>query len=137
MLDDSLDKATHDQCLMMVRYIDVSTTEVFSKFLSIVRIQRTPDAKIIFEAVNQRALDLGLPVDKLICITTDGASVMQESRNSATKYILEKWYSLAFKQHCVIHKEVLGSIRSESCSEGTSFISGRNSVKSSRIFQIK
>ena len=91
---------------MMVRYIDVSTTEVISKFLSIVRIQGTPDAKTIFEAVNQRAIDLGLPVDKLICIS--GASVMQGSRNSVTKYILEKWNSLAFKQHCVIHKEVFG-----------------------------
>ena len=76
MLDDSLDKATHEQCLMMVRYIDVSVTEVTSKFLSIVRIQGTPDAKTIFEAVNQHAIKLGLPMEKLICITTDGASVM-------------------------------------------------------------
>ena len=43
-----------------------------------------------------------------MCITTDGASVMQGSRNSVTKYIHEKWNSFAFKQHCVIHKEVLG-----------------------------
>ena len=132
MLDDSLDKATHEQCLMMVRYIDVSTTEVISKFLSIVRIQGTPDAKTIFEAVNQRAIDLGLPVDKLICITTDGASVMQGSRNSVTKYILEKWNSLAFKQHCVIHKEVLGV--KAALKELPSSV--EESVKSSRIFQI-
>ena len=91
----------------MVRYIDVSVAEVTSKFLSIVCIQGTPDAKTIFEAVNQHAIELGLPMEKLICIT-DGASVMQGSRNSVTKYILEKWNSLAFKQHCVIHKEVLG-----------------------------
>ena len=58
--------------------------------------------------MNQRAVELDLPTDKLICITTDGASVMQGCRNSVTTYILEKWNSSAFKQHCVIHKEVLG-----------------------------
>ena len=93
MLDDSLDKATHEQCLLMVRYIDVSSTEVVSKFLSIVRIKGTPDAKTIFEAVNQCAIELGLPTDKLICITTDGVSVMQGCRNSVTKYVLEEWNS--------------------------------------------
>ena len=108
MLDDSLDKATHEQCLLMIRYIDFSTIEVISKFLSIVRIQGTPDAKTIFDAANQCATKLGLPTDKLICITTDGASVMQGCRNSVTKCILETWKALAFKQHCVIHKEVLG-----------------------------
>ena len=108
MLDDSLDKATHEQCLLMVWHTDISTTEVVSKFLGIVRIEGTPDAKTIFEAVNQCAIKLGLATDKLICTTTDGASVMQGSRNSVTKYILEKWNSLAFKQHNVIHKEVLG-----------------------------
>lgn len=55
MLDESFDKATHEQCLMMVRYINVSVTEVTSKFLSIVCI---PDAKTIFEAVNQHAWNL-------------------------------------------------------------------------------
>ena len=75
MLDDSLDEATHEQCLLMVRYIDVSSTEVISNFLSIVCIQGTPDTKTIFEAVNQHVIELGLATDKLICITTDGASV--------------------------------------------------------------
>ena len=42
-----------------------------------------------------------------MCITTDGASVMQGSRNSVTKYIHEKWNSLALSS-TVIHKEVLG-----------------------------
>ena len=46
-----------DQCLLMVRYIDVSSTEVVFKFLSVVRIQGTPDARTIFETVNQRAIE--------------------------------------------------------------------------------
>ena len=53
MLDDNLDKATHEKYPMMVRYIDVSVTEVCSKFLSIVRIQGTLDAKTTLEAVNR------------------------------------------------------------------------------------
>ena len=107
MLDHRLDKVTRGPCLLMVRYI-VSTTELVSKFLSNVRIEGTPNAKSIFEAVNQSAIELGLPTDKVICITTDGASATQGCRNSVTKYILENWNSCAFKQHCVIHKEVLG-----------------------------
>ena len=108
MLDDSLDKATHEQCLLMIRYVDFSVMEVVTKFLSIVRIQGAPDAKTIFEAVNKCGAELGLPTEKIICVTTDGASVMQGCRNSVTKYILQTWNDVAFKQHCVIHKEVLG-----------------------------
>ena len=60
--------------------------EIVTKFLSIVRIQGTPDAKTIFEAVNKRGAELGLPTEKIICVTTDGASVMRGCRNSVTRY---------------------------------------------------
>ena len=56
------------------------------------------------------AVELGLPKENLICITTDAASVMQGSRNSVTKFILKEWNDSAFKQHCVVHKEVLGVV---------------------------
>ena len=62
----------------MVRYTDVSVTKVTSKFLSIVHIQGTPDAKTIFEAVNQHAIELGLPI------------------------VLEKWNSLAYLSSTVL-----------------------------------
>ena len=49
-----------------------------------------------------------MPKENLVCITTDGASVMQGNRNSVTKFILQEWNEAAFKQFCVVHKEVLG-----------------------------
>ena len=104
LLDDSLDKSTHE----MVHLPDFAVMEVVTKFLSIVRIQGIPDAKTIFEAVDKCAVEVGLPKENLVCITTDRASVMQGSRNSVTKFILKEWNDFAFKQHCVVYKEVLG-----------------------------
>ena len=49
-----------------------------------------------------------LQTHKLICVTTDGASVMQGARNSVSVHLLNAWNVNGFRQHCVIHKEVLG-----------------------------
>lgn len=131
MIDDSLDKATHEQCILMVRFIDIANTEVVSKFLSIVRINGTSNAKTIFEALNQHTVKLGLPTDKLICITTDllCRDVETVLQNSFLKSGIP-WRS----SNTVIHKEVLGV---ESCFERDSFICGRNCYKSSWILQIQ
>ena len=34
MLDDSLDKSTHEQCILMLRYVDFTVMEVVTKFLA-------------------------------------------------------------------------------------------------------
>lgn len=87
----------------MIRCIDFSATEVISKFVGIVRIQGNPDAKTIFEAMNQCAMDYpqtnwyeSWQTEPLWCGVVE------------TVYILETWNTHAFKQHYVIHKEVLG-----------------------------
>ena len=107
MLDGSLDNCIHEQCNLILRYVDFTVTEVVTKFFSIVCIQGTPDAKTIYEAVNKCAVEVGLPKENQVRITTDGA-VIQENRNSVRKLILQEWNEAAFKQHCVVHKEVLG-----------------------------
>ena len=107
MLDNSLDKATHEQCVLLVRFIDFSLMEIVSKFLGIVHIEGTPNAETIFEAIDEYATTVTLPTEKTLCITTDGASVMCGSRNSVTRKALDKWNPTAFQQHCVVHKEVL------------------------------
>ena len=79
--------------------------KVVTNFLSIVRIQGSPDAKTIYEAVGKCAVEVGLPKENMICVTTDGASVMQGSRNSVTNLFSRNGMML---QYCVVHKEVLG-----------------------------
>ena len=109
LLDDSLDKSTHEQCILMARYVDFCTFEIVTRFLGIVRIVGTPNAATIFEAIQALVEnDIKLQTHKLICVTTDGASVMQGSRNSVSVHLLNAWNVKAFRQHCVIHKEVLG-----------------------------
>ena len=81
--------------------------EIVSKFLGIVHIEGTPNAETIFEAIDEYATTVTLPTEKMLCIT-DGASLMCGSRNSVTRKALDKWNPTAFKQHCVVHKEVLG-----------------------------
>ena len=109
LLDDSLDKSTHDQSILMVRYVNFSVLEIQTKFLGIVRVVGTPNAATITEALKSYIeKDLSLPTQKLLCITTDGASVMQGSRNSVSVNLLSAWNSTGFRQHCVVHKEVLG-----------------------------
>ena len=71
LLDDSLDKSTHEQCILMVRYVDFSTFEIVTRFLGIVRIVGTPNAATIFEAIQALVVnDLKLQTHKLICVTT-------------------------------------------------------------------
>ena len=108
MLDDSLDKATHEQCVLLVIFINFSLMQIVTKFPGIVHIEGTPNAETIFEALNEYATTVTLPTEKMLCITTDGASVMWGSRNSVTRKALDKWNPTDFKQHCVVHKEVLG-----------------------------
>ena len=109
LLDDSLDKSTHEQCILMVRYVDFSTFEIVTRFLGIVRIVGTPNAATIFEAIQALVEnDLKLQTHKLICVTADGTSVMQGTRNSVSVHLLNAWNVNAFRQHCVIHKEVVG-----------------------------
>ena len=109
LLDDSLDKSSHEQCILMVRYVNFSLLQIETNFLGIVRVIGTPNATTITEAIKFKIEnDLSLPTQKLICVTTDGASVMQGSRNSVSVNLLNAWNAMGFRQHCVIHKEVLG-----------------------------
>ena len=109
LLDDSLDKSTHEQCMLMVRYVNFSSLQIETNFLGIVRVVGTPNAATITDAIKLKIEnDLSLPTQKVVCITTDGASVMQGSRSSVSVNILNAWNAMGFRQHCVIHKEVLG-----------------------------
>ena len=76
----------------MARYVDFCTFEIVTRFLGIVRIVGTPNAATIFKAIQALVEnDIKLQTHKLICVTTDGASVMQGSRNSVSVHLLNAW----------------------------------------------
>ena len=71
-----------------------------TKFLGIVRVIGTPNASTIFGAVQQFIEEnLKLQTQKFICVTTDGASVMQGTRNSVSVKLINAWNVNAFRQH--------------------------------------
>ena len=72
----------------MVRYVDFSSLEICTKFLGIVQVVGTPNASTIFEAIKVYIEnDLRLTL-KFLYVMTDGASVMQGSRNTVKPLIL-------------------------------------------------
>ena len=51
LLDDSLDKSTHEQCMLMGRYVHFSSLQIETNFLGIVRVVGTPNAATITDAI--------------------------------------------------------------------------------------
>ena len=66
-----------------------SSLEICTTFLGIVQVVGTPNASTIFEAIKVYIEnDLRLTTLKFLYVTTDGASVMQGSRNTVKPLIL-------------------------------------------------
>lgn len=86
MVDDSTDSGTHEQRILSVRYVNVRLQSVVTHFLGLKRIEGHPNAETLYSAimsvVGSEGSGLCLPTDRLVCITTDGASVMSSPRNN-------------------------------------------------------
>ena len=88
----------------------LQTNELLTKFLSLQRISGHPDAENITSSllavVGKAGFDL--PLDRLVCLSTDGASVLQSPVNGVIAKLRERLNNPSlFVQHCCTHRLVL------------------------------
>ena len=66
-----------------VSFINFSLTEWYKNYLGIILVEGTPNTEV--EAIDEYVTLVNLPTQEMLCITTDGVSVIHGSRNSVTK----------------------------------------------------
>ena len=108
-MDESTDKSGHAQAILYARFIDEDKGCVDTKFLTILRIVRSPIAQNIHSTVNEYVEAEGLPKDKLVSFTTDGASVMRSERGGVAGHLLQNYNPSLLIQHCIMHRQALAA----------------------------
>jgi hypothetical protein len=114
MFDDSTDCGTHEQMILSVRYISVKFQSVVTCFLWLKRIEGHPNAETLYSSImsviGSEGSGFHLPTDRLVCFTTDGASVMLSPRNGVLGKLREGiGNAKLLSQHCCPHRLVLAS----------------------------
>ena len=111
--DESCDSATQEQLGLYVRYISLEKQKIDEEFFEMKRIIGHPNADNIFtatmEAIDNEDMALKLSLDKLVALTTDGASVMLSERGGLFGKLKDRISSKLFSTHCPPHRLVLAS----------------------------
>ncbi|XP_005990211.1 protein FAM200A isoform X2 [Latimeria chalumnae] len=106
-VDDSLEGAIHEQCLVFLRLMDLNTLQVETHFLAMAYILGAPNAENIFSQLNEIVVQMGIPVEKIVGFITDSAGIMPGRHSSVGSRVTTSWNKNAFVQHCIVHKEIL------------------------------
>ena len=110
--DESCDSATQEQLGLYVRYISLEKQKI-EEFFEMKIIIGHPNADNIFtatmEAIDNEDMALKLSLDKLVAVTTDGASVMLSERGGLFGKLKDRISSKLFSTHCSPHRLVLAS----------------------------
>ena len=108
-MDESTDKSGHAQAILYARFIVGDKGFVDTKFLTILRIVGSPNAQNIYSTLNEYVEAEGLPKDKLVLFTTDGASVMRSERGGLAGHLLQSFLQPFFVNpalHCVHNTKI-------------------------------
>ena len=105
MIDESTDISTTQKLIMYVRF--VIGGDVCTRFLQIIDLP-SGKADDIFEVVMKELKSKHLPLEKLIGMATDGASVMKGERNGVTAK-MKRENPFLLSTHCIAHRLALAS----------------------------
>ena len=108
-MDESTDKGGDAQLIVYARFIDKQTGTIETKFLTILRILGSPNADNIYGVFNSYIEAEGLPKDKLVSFTSDGASVMRSEKGGVAGHLLRSYNPSMLIQHCIVHRQVLAA----------------------------
>ena len=108
-MDESTDSADHAQAILYVRYPDIEKEQVDTKFLTILRVQGSPTADNLYATVNVFIESKGIPKEKLVCFSSDGASVIQSLGKGVAGHLCRNYNPELFIQHCIVHRQVLAT----------------------------
>ncbi|XP_064622578.1 protein FAM200A-like [Lineus longissimus] len=109
MMDESTDKKCFGQAILYERHVDMSAMCVVEAFLAILRVKGSPNHNNLFTLINGFVTDKELPKEKLCGFAADGASVMQSLGRGVAGLLRLNYNENLFIQHCIVHKEVLGT----------------------------
>ena len=108
--DESTDISVSEQLIVYARYVDVQARELVSRFIELRKVCGHPNA----ENITSTILDIigpnghDFPLSKLVCLSTDGASVMQSPIGGVIAKLRERLRRPQLvSQHCCTHRLVL------------------------------
>lgn len=111
--DESTDSSTHEQLSLFVRYINLQEQKLVEEFLEMKQIVGYPTAANLFTAVmgciQKETAGDSLPAEKLVKMTTDGASVMVSERGGLYGKLKQTVNPNLFLTHCPPHRLILAS----------------------------
>ena len=110
-VDESTDASDTAQLSIFIRGVDSSLC-VTEEFFGLHSMHGTTTGKDLFEEVSRCVDKMGLPWDKLVGLTTDGAPAMCSRESGLVGRIREKMQdenvtSELISYHCIIHQESL------------------------------
>ena len=109
-MDESTDTSDTAQLSIFIRGVD-SSLRVTEELLGLKSMHGTTTGKDLFDEVCKCMNEMGLPWDKLVGLTTDGAPAMCSQKNGLVGRIREKMLEVngagELTAYCIIHQESL------------------------------
>ena len=108
-IDECTDKADHAQVIMYVRLANMESCCISTNFITLLRIEGSPNAANIYDALNEFVEAEGFPKEKLVSFSSDGASVMRSEGRGVSGHLRRNYNPSIFTQHCIVHRQVLAA----------------------------
>jgi hypothetical protein len=104
IIDESTDITTTKTLIMYVRYFDFDENQPKSEFFALLELTDTT-AKGIYNSIKNflESKELGLGLNFIVGLATDGASVMT-GKNHSVMTLLDQHSAILVHSHCVAHK---------------------------------
>ena len=97
------------QVILYSRYADRESCCITTKFLTILRVEGSPNADNLYETLNAFIEAHNLPKQKLVSFASDGTSVMRSEGRGVSGHLRRNYNPSIFTQHCIVHRQALAA----------------------------
>ncbi|XP_078787812.1 zinc finger protein 862-like [Oryzias latipes] len=105
IVDESTDITVHKMLVLYIKYREENSVNHATVFAGLIQL-RSCTAQDIVQAIRQFYTKHGLDMQRMVMLTSDGASVMLGKRNGVAALLKQQIPHLT-EQHCVAHREDL------------------------------
>ena len=102
-IDESTDKSGFAQVILYARFVDTDEGIIETKFVTILRVEGSPTAENLYGVLNTYVEAEGLPKQRLVSFTSDGASVMRSAKGGVAGHLRRNYNPSLLAQHCIVH----------------------------------
>ena len=100
-MDESTAKADHTQAILYVRFANMESCHILTKFLRILRVEGSPNTENLYGTLNTFVEAESLPKQKLVSFSSDGASVMRSEGRGVSGHLRRNYnFHLYSTLHC-------------------------------------